>query len=357
MKISAVLVCAGSGSRFGADKLLRPLGAEPLVMHTVRAFTSHSLVDEVIVVAPQDKVSLYKLLTGCKVVAGGASRGESVRHGLIAASGEFVLIHDGARPYVSQDLISRVIHELERFPSEGVVPVVPVADSLMGPDGYVPRSEYRAVQTPQGFPREALLSCDLCATDEGQVFAEVHSLRTVEGEVSNRKITYDEDIPYRTGIGYDVHRKCTGHPLRLCGVDIPHEQGLEGHSDADVVLHALMDALLSSAALPDIGHHFPPGDPAYLGADSRLLLDRVLAMVDEKGLTPHSVSIAIVAETPKLAPHLMAMRAFLSKALSISVDAVGITCTTNEHLPLSIVGDLCPSTEGIAAIANVLMKK
>ena len=356
MSNSAIVVCAGNSTRFAEDKMMLPLGGSTVCQQAVRAFATHPRISQVIVVAPADKQELYRaLLPDCTVVKGGATRQRSVAAALAEVREAHVLVHDGARPNVSSTLIDRVIDALRTHPA--VVPVVPLTDSLLGADGYCDRTLYRAVQTPQGFDtallRRAFDAAPEGYTDEGSLVAQTVPVHYVDGDVVNRKITYPVDyygargdLVY--GVGYDIHRLAERRRLVLAGVDIPYRLGLEGHSDADVCLHAAMDAMLSAVGLPDIGHHFP-NTPEWKDADSRRMLAVVVDMLRSRGASVCALTLSVVAEAPRLAPYVDAMRRSVAQALHITEDKVGLTVTTNEGVPMRL-GDLV-TRDAIAAVA------
>ena len=289
-----------------------------------------------------------------------------------------VLVHDGARCLVDPDLIARVLRDVEAFGSG--VASVPVTDTVKQADsqGFVTRtldrSALRAMQTPQGFRLRDLLSAHRRAAEDGYEATDDAALmehagfpvHLSEGSRKNLKLTTKEDLlmaeaflpketaplpPFRVGQGYDVHQLTEGRKLILCGVEVPWEKGLLGHSDADVALHALMDALLGAAGLWDIGHHFPDTDPQYKGISSLLLLEKVLADLREKGFRPANVDVTIVAQRPKLSPYIPAMVQKLAEALSLPADRINVKATTTEHLGFEGRG------EGISAQAVCLLQQ
>ena len=371
MKTVAVIVAAGNSSRFGANKLLESIDGVPVVVRAANAFLSHPEVDGVVIVRKAEDAATFSLLFAGENVTfadGGTTRTESVHNGLLAAKElspfpkTAVLVHDGARPFVSGTLISSCINATLKHNSG--VAALPVTDTLRKGDGEtlfspVSRDGLYAIQTPQAFwlcdLLEAYENATAPATDDSQLWSErFGNAHLVPGEASNRKITFLEDLPKETlfaGTGFDVHRLTKGRDLILCGVKIPFEKGLLGHSDADVATHAVMDALLSAASLPDIGHLFPDTDVRFEGADSILLLKEVVNLLLKHGFVPHNASLAIIAERPKLASFLPEMKEHLSAALSIPTSSVGISATTTEGL--GIVGE----GKGIAAQANVLIRK
>jgi 2-C-methyl-D-erythritol 2,4-cyclodiphosphate synthase/2-C-methyl-D-erythritol 4-phosphate cytidylyltransferase len=327
-------------------------------------------VDEVVVVAPADAVETARGLVlesgvcgdrPVRVVAGGARRQDSVACGLPALSDgvDVVLVHDAARPFASEALARRVIEAVVAGGARGaVVPVVPVPDTVKRVDAgavvaTLDRSVLGLVQTPQGFARSVLVAAlaalgDADVTDDAQaVELAGGGVGVVDGEPANVKVTtaFDVDLArmrvdagvglgagVRVGIGYDLHRLVPGRPLVLCGVEVPFDKGLEGHSDADVATHAVCDALLGAVAAGDIGQHFPPGDPKYKDISSLVLLERVVEIVKSRGFAARFVDVVIVAEEPTLAPFVPQMRSKLASVLGVPVDAVSVKATTTEGL-------------------------
>ena len=370
--VTAILVAAGSSRRMGFDKLSHRLPGGLTVLQTsLRAFENHPRVTELVLVAGANLDVCRQLAASCgkpcTAVSGGATRAESVRAGLAAASGEIVAIHDAARPFVSEEVITAAIEAAEK--NGAAAPAVPVKDTVKvaGKDGRVlntpDRSTLFAVQTPQCFRRE--LYCQALAsvsgdkadlvTDDCSLF-ELAGLPVVltAGDYANLKITTKEDLKgentMRIGHGYDVHRLVEDRRLILGGVDIPYEKGLLGHSDADVLLHAISDALLGAAALGDIGKHFPDTDPRYKGADSLRLLQEVGRLIGEAGYTVGNIDATVLCQAPKLAPHIQTMRANIAGALGVDADCVSVKATTEEHLGFTGQG------QGIAAHAVALLE-
>lgn len=369
MKTSAIIVCAGASCRFGQDKLLLVLDGQTVAQRAVRGLAQHAAIDQIIVVVNADQVAEYKQLLGddCIVTAGGDTRAQSVQRGLALVTNPWVLVHDGARPMASAALIDRVLHALTTAQDgRGVVPTVPMVDSMIDHNGrYVARRQYRAVQTPQGFVTQNLRLAYRQATpddtDEGSIYSRLYPLQFVEGDIDNRKITYPVDVygllgRVAHGIGYDIHTLVQGRSLVLCGTPIPCDKGCLGHSDADVCLHAVMDALLSTTADGDIGHWFPTDDSRWQGADSKELCRIVLDNLHAKGGTVTHVSLSVVAPYPRLAPHLDAMRHSLATLLSLPLDCVGITVTTNEGAAMQAAQHLAPTPDAIACIAQVTVR-
>ena len=382
MKIYAMVLAGGSGERMGAsvNKVLLPVAGRTCLQRSVEAFTG--LVDEVIVVCrPQDQQAIRLSLASCSdlfplcFVSGGSTRQSSVLNGLRAhvfAPEDIILIHDGARCLVTPAVIRRVINSCLEYGSG--VAAVPVSDTVRrisdGKADTLDRSSLFAIQTPQGFLAQKLLSASVQAeldgfsgTDDASLLERLNEpVRYVQGDKHNLKLTTPEDLlmaenllsgglpSLRVGQGYDVHRFADHRRLILCGVDIPCDQGLLGHSDADVALHALMDALLGAAALGDIGHHFPDTDPAYSGISSLLLLEKVRALLEKHQFIPINVDITIVAQRPKLAPYIPSMRQKTADALGLSPECVSVKATTTERLGFE------GRCEGISAQAVCLIQ-
>lgn len=383
--VSAVLVAAGSSTRMGFDKLRADLGGETVLRRSIRAFDSCPLVSELILVAGKNRAQLEQEARLCskpvQVVDGGATRAESAKNGVLAANGELVAIHDAARPFVSQTVIQAVL--LAAAQQGAAAPAVPVKDTvkqalagdgrILPPDCMVQatpdRSTLYAVQTPQCFERaaylEALASLDpekaRLVTDDCSLFELTgRPVQLTQGDYANIKITTREDLPrpeakgeckMRIGHGYDVHRLVEGRKLILGGVEVPFEKGLDGHSDADVLTHAVMDAVLGGAALGDIGRHFPDTDPAYAGADSLELARHVARILAQAGWKVANLDATLLCQRPKLAPYIPAMRENLAQALGLEVEAVSVKATTEEHLGFTGQG------LGIAAHAVALLER
>lgn len=369
--VSAIVVAAGASRRMGFDKLSCKLpGGRTVLEQSVFAFESHPAVTELVLVAGGNREACEHIAAHCTkpctVVQGGATRAESVLAGLHAAAGELVAIHDAARPFVTHKVISDALQAAQE--TGAAAPAVPVKDTIKvaGPSGLVQNTPDRAtlyaVQTPQCFARslywQALQQVDPAkadaVTDDCSLFELAGlAVKLTPGAYENYKITTPDDLPreetMRIGHGYDVHRLVEGRKLILGGVDIPYEKGLLGHSDADVLLHAIMDALLGAAALGDIGQHFPDTDPAYKGADSMELLRAVAAMLQQHGYRVGNVDATILCQRPKLAPHIPAMRSHIAAALGVEESAVNVKATTEEHLGFTGEG------LGIAAHAVALL--
>lgn len=369
--VTAIIVAAGASRRMGFDKLSHRLPDGRTVLETsVHAFDAHPDVDEIVLVAGKNREDCLTIASRCstpaKVVNGGETRADSVRAGITAAGGEIVAIHDAARPFVSRELITRTLEAAAECGA--AAPVVAVKDTIKvtRSDGTVEltpdRSRLFAVQTPQCFSREKYLEAlELVHADRAAAVTDDCSLfelagfpvRLTQGDYENCKITTIDDLKgesrMRIGHGYDVHRLVEGRRLILGGVDIPYEKGLLGHSDADVLLHAISDALLGAAALGDIGKHFPDNDPAYEGADSLVLLNRVGQLLHQSGYTVGNIDATVLCQAPKLAPHIPTMRENIARALEIPVDSVSVKATTEEKLGFTGAG------QGIAAHAVALI--
>lgn len=388
--VSAVIVAAGASTRMGFDKLAYEYEGASVLAHSVAAFDHHPAVDEIIVVASGNSSLAQQVVKQtakhARIVIGGAQRLDSVRAGVQAASGEYVAIHDAARPFVSADVIGGALEKALEMGA--AAPAVPVKDTVkQARDGWVqatpPRRMLFAVQTPQCFARALYVQAleklrrqdapdvtDDCSVMELAGFP----VALTVGEYANLKITTLEDLPaaqpargestqaprrcaakkgedvMRIGHGYDVHKLVEGRPLILGGVAVPFEKGLLGHSDADVLAHAVMDALLGAAALGDIGQLFPDTSPAFAGADSLQLAREVARRLKQAGWQAVNVDATILCQKPKLAPHIPAMRRNLANAFEMSVSCVSVKATTEEGLGFTGCG------QGIAAHSVCLIR-
>ena len=317
--VTAVIVAAGSSRRMGFDKLACRLSGGTVLELSLRAFDRHPLVQDIVLVTGENDGPAQKAAAGCEkpvtLVRGGETRAISVRNGVNAATGELVAIHDAARPFVSEAVITQALHAAAA--TGAAAPAVPVKDTIkQAEDGRVkstpPRESLFAVQTPQCFDRAQYLellaqAADDSITDDCQLFEKAgRPVVLTAGDYANYKITTPEDLKgeasMRIGHGYDVHKLVEGRRLILGGVDIPYEKGLLGHSDADVLAHAVMDAVLGAAALGDIGKHFPDTDPAYKGADSLELARHVARLMAQQGWKIENIDSTILCQAPKLAP-------------------------------------------------------
>lgn len=376
-KVVALIVAAGGGTRAGGDipKQYARVAGKPMIAHSYAALSAHPHIDRVIVAigAGQDAL-LDQAIGPVARVTGGAMRRDSVRAGLeaIAADGgaDAVLIHDAARPFLSAAIIDRLIEALAD--NGGAVPVLPVADTLaqgieiLG--ATVPRDGLFRVQTPQAFRFDAILESHRRwpatedATDDAQMARRFgHEVAMVEGDVMLEKVTYPADFAAaearhhggfisRTAMGYDVHRLESGEELWLGGVLVPHDKGLSGHSDADVALHALTDALLGTIGAGDIGTHFPPSDPQWRGVASYQFLQHAAHLIAERGGMIDFVDLTLICEAPKIGPHREAMRVRIADLLALEPDQVSIKATTTERLGFTGRG------EGIAAQASATVR-
>jgi 2-C-methyl-D-erythritol 4-phosphate cytidylyltransferase / 2-C-methyl-D-erythritol 2,4-cyclodiphosphate synthase len=371
----ALVVAAGRGTRLGAarPKQYLPLGGVPLLRHSLAVLSSHPRIDGVAAVINPDDVALYEeAASGLDLlppVAGGAQRQDSVRHGLEAVAPRHpakVLIHDGARPFLDHATVHRVLDALAENPA--AIAALPVADTVKRGDGgriaaTVDRTGLWRAQTPQGFRFGEILAAHRAAagtelTDDAAV-AERAGLPValVLGSEENFKVTTTDDLAraerliasrlgdVRTGQGFDVHAFGPGDKVWLCGIAVPHEAGLVGHSDADVGLHALTDALLGAIGAGDIGMHFPPSDPKWRGAPSEKFLRHAADLIAQKGGIVAHVDVTIICERPKVGPHREAMTTRIAEILRIDRARVSVKATTTEKLGFTGRG------EGIAAQA------
>lgn len=370
MAFSAIVVAAGSGSRAGGDKQWRAVGGRPMVRWSVESLLAAGAESVVVVVAPGAEPRAAEALAGLsgwRSVAGGDTRAASVCAGLAALDGADdtpVLIHDAARPFLGAIVILRLLEALKG--ADGALPALPVTDSLRrGLDGLVvggvERDRLWRAQTPQAFRLKTIRDAyaawtDTDApTDEAAVVEHAGGrVRLVEGDARLMKLTYPEDFAMaeafapktvRLGQGYDVHRWGPGTSVWLCGVEIPHDQTLIGHSDADAGLHALTDAILGAIADGDIGDHFPPSDPQWKGASSDRFLVYAAERVAARGGRIVNVDVTLICEQPKVKPHRQAMRERLAELLKLPLDAVSVKATTTEGLGFTGRG------EGLAAQA------
>lgn len=367
--LTAIVPAAGRGTRFGAarNKVLEPLLGRPVLRWTLEALDACPDVDAIVVAASADDFTLVRdmcgtLSTPCQVTTGGDTRQNSVRNALAEVDSEFVAVHDAARPLLRSDVIGRCVDTLRRYGT--AVAAVPVADTLKSaPDGVVVRTVERsglwAAQTPQCARTDLLRAAydtadreNFAGTDEASLLEHAgYRVHLVPGSTSNFKITTPEDMlmaetvlsglgqaenpeppPQRVGFGYDIHRIAASRPMILGGVDFHLDYGLLGHSDADALTHAVMDALLGAAGLPDIGHLFPNTDERWRDARSVDLLQEVARRVRDAGYRVGNVDATVIAERPKIAPHVEEMRANLASAMNIHTSAVGLKATTAEGL-------------------------
>ncbi len=377
-EVSVIIAAAGQGTRIGGPvpKQFMMIGGEPILIKTLKVFSSMPEVDHIFIVTNEEYtehcrelVSEYGIRRVRSIVRGGRQRQDSVYNALRSAAElcpqtEYVLIHDGARPFVTEPVIMRVLEKTALCGAAAAC--VPMKDSLrrLGGDVHtdtcrssvsVDRSEYFAVQTPQGFRREYIEEAYEKAYAEGfygtddAVLAERagYPAAIAEGDYANIKITTKEDLPMenRVGTGFDVHAFAEGRDLVLGGVKIPYEKGLAGHSDADVLTHALMDALLGAAALGDIGKHFPDTDEQYRGISSMVLLRKVAELLEENSYSIINADVTVMAQAPKIGQYTDAMRENIAAVLKLDKSRINIKGTTTERL--GFVG----RKEGIAAEA------
>lgn len=368
-KTAAIILCAGRGTRTGLpyNKMLLRIGGDTVAELTLRAFTHSGICDNIVMTANPEDYDIIREIAdenGACVVYGGETRTESVRKALASLSSdtEIVLIHDGARPFVSPELILSAADSAAEYGSG--IAAVPSVDAVKeAENGYViktlNKSSLYNTQTPQAFRFGEIVDAYSKVVGNYGDDSEVYELagyraRLVRGEYGNTKITTHADVfrlpgEYRTGIGFDVHRLSENRDLVLGGVLIPYPLGLLGHSDADVLVHAIMDAMLSAADMPDIGVLFPDNDPAYKGISSILLLDKVCGFLKERGVKLINVSAVVMAEKPKLAGYLPAIRESLARTLALPVQNVNVSATTTEKL------GICGEGKGMAASAIVLV--
>lgn len=384
-QFGAVIVAAGSSSRMGGttSKVLEDLGGKPVLLYSFQVLAQSPWVREICVVGrEEDKEQIENLLSEktekpVTVVPGGKERQDSVLAGVNALSPEcaYLLIHDGARPFVTPQIVEGVCRDAVAYGA--ATAAVPSKDTCKMSDGQgfvestPSRERLMAVQTPQAFEREMYLyaarkaqNAGISYTDDCQLIEAAGGMvRFTPGDYRNIKLTTPEDRlvaraylgqeerRMRVGYGYDVHKLVEGRKLILGGVDVPHEKGLLGHSDADVLAHGIADALLGAAALGDIGKLFPDTDPAYEGADSLVLLERVCDLLREKGFTIGNIDATVIAQRPKLAPYILQMRENLAKACGVDVSQVSVKATTEEGLGFTGSG------QGIAASAVCLLEQ
>ncbi|APR53414.1 bifunctional 2-C-methyl-D-erythritol 4-phosphate cytidylyltransferase/2-C-methyl-D-erythritol 2,4-cyclodiphosphate synthase [Sphingomonas koreensis] len=375
MTVAAIIVAAGKGARAGGSvpKQFALLCGKPMLMHSVTALSLHpAITDITLVVGEGQEDDAREKLGGCmnfvKLVTGGAERRDSVRAGLEALDAKGVtrvLIHDAARPFLSAAVIDALLAALDHAP--GAVPALPVADTLARGDvllgDNVPRAGLNRIQTPQAFHFDAILAAHRAwpggeeATDDAQMLRRMgQDVMLVPGDPMLEKITHPADFAAaearhaatmisRSATGFDVHRFEAGQELWLGGVLIPHDRGLSGHSDADVALHAITDALLGTIGAGDIGMHFPPSDPKWRGAASAQFLEHAAGLVRDQGGIVDFVDVTIICEAPKIGPHRETIRASIAAILALPVSRVSLKATTTERLGFTGRG------EGMAAQA------
>lgn len=387
MKTAAIIVAGGSGLRAGGElpKQYQTIGDRPVIAHTLAAFIAHPEIDLVQPVIGKDHEDLFAAARGdldcLPATEGGATRQASVKAGLTALSPHdptHVLIHDAARPFVSAEMITASLHALES--SDGAIPVLPVVDTIKrAQDDYVvetlDRNQLRAAQTPQAFRYG-----EICKAHEAAAHETAHeftddasigewaglTITMVDGDARNRKLTTQNDIAeanswlmtqntttltdIRVGQGYDVHAFEEGNAVILCGVEVPHNKKLKGHSDADVGMHALTDAILGALSEGDIGKHFPPSDPQWKGAASHIFLKAAAEMVTARGGKIAHGDVTLICEEPKIGPHVEAMRDALADIIGLDRGRISVKATTSERLGFTGRG------EGIAALASATVR-
>lgn len=384
-KIAALIVAAGAGSRAGegVPKQFRLIDGQPMLRHSILSFAQHSDITTICVVIGDQQQDFARScladIDNLMLVIGGDTRRESVYNGLkhIASAGDIsaVLIHDAARPFLPAKVIDDLIGALES--NSGAVPALPIVDSLARSSNgaTLSASEDRTglwrIQTPQAFRLDAICAAhehwnaaDEATDDARMAMAAGFDVAIVPGDEKLAKYTFASDfsaasshsmnmLSVRTGSGFDVHRLVTGEELWLCGIRIDYEKGLSGHSDADVALHALTDALLGAAAMGDIGDHFPPTDPQWRGASSDQFLAHAASLVRAKNYGIANVDLTIICEAPKIGPHRAVMRQRVSEILQLDTDCISIKATTTEKLGYTGRG------EGIAAqaVATLIREK
>ena len=382
---AAIIPAAGNGTRMQLDrpKQFLDLAGVPILIHTVRAFASHPDIDRIVVVVPSPWLDQTRQLCvqhgldegRLTITAGGRRRQDSVLAGLnqLDEASEIVLVHDGARPLVSHELIDRCLQAARRHGA--AIAAIPVKDTLKMADSdqmvatTINRNHLWQAQTPQAAQRSLLLRAyaelgDADVTDESSLLEQAGiPVALVEGAETNFKITRPEDLflaeklmtspslpGFRIGHGFDAHRLVADRPLVLGGVNLPYHLGLAGHSDADVLTHALCDALLGAIGAGDIGRHFPDTADAYAGIYSISLLEQVIALVDERGYRIANIDITLVCQAPKIAPHLAAMTTILATACHCKAEAINIKATTTEKMGYTGRG------EGISCHAVALLQ-
>ncbi len=374
MTTAAIIVAAGRGIRAGGDtpKQWQMLSNQTVASRTVAAFVAHPRIDALFIVMHADDIAAgYANDIAATQVAGADTRTGSVLAGLHAAQEyDNVLIHDAARPLVSAQIIDDVLDALQTY--QAAAPAVPVTDALwIGEDRKVTGTQSRdklwRAQTPQGFDRAALLAAH--AAYDGEAADDVTIARAAgivvaitNGHEDNLKITGPDDfaraaqqlrgdMDIRLGNGFDVHRFKDGDHVWLCGVKVPHDKALRGHSDADVGMHAVTDAIYGALGMGDIGQHFPPSDLQWKGAESHIFLTHACALAREHGFTISNIDCTLICEFPKIGPHAAAMKAAMAQIMDLSLDRVSVKATTSEKLGFTGRG------EGIASIATAALVK
>ena len=347
MKVAAVILCAGSSRRMGRDKLIIELGGKTVLRRSVEAFIGAGIRDIVLAFSEVTKSEAETLANeyGLRIVEGGATRGESVYNALKLLECDIVAIHDGARCLVTPEIILDSVASAARYGSG--VAAVPARDTMWKEGEILDRTAVMAAQTPQTFAFDKILAAYKKAAEEGYEATDDCALyqrmwgeaRFSMGSIVNQKLTLESDMELftglcaerRTGYGEDTHRLQKGRRLILGGVDVPFELGLLGHSDADVLTHAVIDAMLGAAAMGDIGRLFPDSSSEYKDICSLILLERAWEKVRAAGYSVENIDATIIAQQPKLAPHIDAMRANIARVLGCAVDRISVKATTPEH--------------------------
>ena len=375
MTTAAIIVAAGRGTRAGGEvpKQWQVIAGKTVVEHTLDLFEAHVGIDEIVLVvsaADMDHVDRLGLAGRAQIAIGGDERSASVLNGLSKTNADRVLIHDGARCCCPASVIDRVLDGLDANPA--VAPALAVTDALWtGEDGRVTGVQDRTglfrAQTPQGFHTDVLRDAHAAhgkgaADDVAVARAAGIDVAIVHGDAQNIKITTPDDfaraaailetlMDIRTGNGFDVHRFGDGDHVILCGVKIPHDRGLQGHSDADVGMHTVTDAIYGALCRGDIGQHFPPSDPQWKGADSVIFLEHACGLARDMGFTITHMDCTLICEFPKIGPVAQSMRDRMADIMSLDVDRVSVKATTSERLGFTGRG------EGIAALATVTLVK
>jgi 2-C-methyl-D-erythritol 4-phosphate cytidylyltransferase/2-C-methyl-D-erythritol 2,4-cyclodiphosphate synthase len=378
-KVSAIVVAAGYSTRIGTDKIFEPLGKKPVLAWSIDLLEHHEAINQIVLVLNKDNLERGRELTAERawskvtdICLGGKRRQDSVQNGLNKITqSDWALIHDGARPFLSHDLVDRGLEAARK--TGAALAALPVRNTIKqsNDDNTVnttlERKRLWKAQTPQIFKstiiRKVYSRITEDVTDDATLVERAgYNVKIYTGADTNIKITTHEDLmlarmiaglgsSLRIGIGYDVHQLISGHKLFLGGIEIPHSKGLSGHSDADVLIHAIIDALLGAAGLKDIGYHFPPDEEQYKNISSSILLKKVDNILKKKGITIINIDSTIVAEQPKIAPYIDKMRTSISTTLNLAPENIMIKATTTEGLGFTGQG------KGIAAYAIASIEK
>jgi len=368
MKVNAIIAAGGSSVRYGANKLFEKIETSNIIMESIKNFVTNDRISRIVIAIKSENVDemlnffdFYEIPSQkIKYAQNGETRSQTVQNAFISLEDDcdVVLVHDAARPFVSAKLIDDIIDAAAT--TGAAVPCIPMVDSLICADTFPmsqSREAYRKVQTPQGFDCEKLKQAYSLRTRDFSDDLGVYEtfvggeIALVEGDIKNIKITTPNDVKtFLTGCGYDIHRfESSGDGLKLGGITIPFDKSFDAHSDGDVVLHALMDAILSALGEKDIGHMFPNTNPEYKNADSLMLLAKVLEKVSERWLRVTNVSVTIIAEQPRISPFVDRMRQSIANAFGIARGRVGVTATTNEE-----VGEI-GAGQALACYSSVLL--